>query len=163
MKKALPLIAVACFVALAPAAAQTSLSVYTALEHNLAAKLFDAFYRDARIKVNSTRMGSIELEERVDAEKNAPNSLTAAAGIARARMAPPVPGWATEIHSPAWPPSPGPISRSMPSIERASFNSASEADRSLGAASGQADVAGQHRDLYSRSSFSSWKLSLTTQ
>jgi len=81
MKRALVLCAVLAAL-IAPAAfAQEQLMAYASVEQDLAVNLFTAFEKETGIKVNMVRLGSGELEARIEAEKNDPQASIWVGGV----------------------------------------------------------------------------------
>jgi len=81
MKKTL-LVCLALLAVIAPAAmAQEQLMAYASVEQDLAVNLFTAFEKETGIKVNFVRLGSGELEARIEAEKNDPQASIWVGGV----------------------------------------------------------------------------------
>ncbi|MCK7470843.1 MAG: hypothetical protein MZU95_08715 [Desulfomicrobium escambiense] len=80
MKRAVMLCA-AIFAIVPVAFAQEQLMAYASVEQDLAVNLFTAFEKETGIKVNMVRLGSGELEARIEAEKNDPQASIWVGGV----------------------------------------------------------------------------------
>ena len=80
MRKLWIVLALVLAIGILPVAAE-ELSAYASVEQDLAKLLFDAFEQDTKIKVNFVRLGSGELEARIEAEKSAPQASIWVGGV----------------------------------------------------------------------------------
>jgi iron(III) transport system substrate-binding protein len=81
MKKVLVIFLVISALFVPAVIAQETLMAYASVEQDLAVNLFTAFEKETGIKVNMVRLGSGELEARIEAEKNDPQASIWVGGV----------------------------------------------------------------------------------
>jgi iron(III) transport system substrate-binding protein len=81
MKRVLTLALVLSTLLVSAAFAQESLMAYASVEQDLAVNLFKAFEKETGTKVEFVRLGSGELEARIEAEKNDPQASIWGGGV----------------------------------------------------------------------------------